>query len=58
MYCSYLLFPFLPVVTLSMKQGFGVTVKRAGPCMVVALRLIIESQKEGGRLDSVQGSFV
>lgn len=41
-----------------MKQGFGVTVKRAGPCMVVALRLIIESQKEGGRLDSVQGSFV
>lgn len=52
------LFSFLPVITLSVKQGFGITIKRAGLCLVVTLWLIIESQKEGSRLDSIQGSFV
>lgn len=47
-----------PVVTLSVKQGFGVTVERARPCLVVTLRLIIECQEEGSRLDGVQGHFV
>lgn len=53
MFCSHLLFPFLPVIALSVQQRFGVTVKRAAPCMVVTLRLIIESQEEGSRFDSI-----
>lgn len=48
----------LPVVTFAMEQGLGVAVQGAGLGGVVALRLIIEGQEEGGRLDGVQGDFV
>lgn len=41
-----------------MQQGFGVAVEGAGLRGVVALRLIIKRQEEGGRLNGIQGHFV
>lgn len=41
-----------------MEQRLGVAVEGAALSGVITLRLIIQCQEEGGRLDGIQGRFV
>ncbi len=47
-----------PVITFSMEEGFGITVKWTGLCGVIILRLVIQRQEEGSWLNGIQGHFV
>lgn len=48
----------LPVIALPVQQRLGIAVQGVGLCGVVALRLVVQRQEEGGGLHGLQRGLV